>query len=288
MPDRLMRSLPNKKAWYNPEYDKDGREAYDAEVEARYKVERLWQGRQMFDFAFIEALNQHFSTASLFDVMRSTALPDYMRERFAVAIWTRAFLLNDAATLLKIAPELTKYRPEFEPYLTKITDAKTPSAREHALMFFALNNPLLSPYIENGMGKTDNESGQFESNDWWCEPYDSEYSDAVSAEVPRTLPKRPTFLTSTQSQTAQTERKRLKALGDAPKFLGEKVLTWARRAPTDRRVPEALFIMIEANGWTKYGCGNNEELREQMVAYLKRNYPYSEWTAKVVTGESEK
>ena len=280
--------IAEQKTWYNPEYDKEGREAYDAELEKRYKEERLWQARQMFDSASIEIFNQHFPAASLLDVMHSPALPDYMRERFAVAIWTRAFLLNDATTLLKITPELAKFRPEFEPFLTKITDAKTPAARENALIFFVLKNPLLSPYIEDGMGKTDNESGQFESNDWWCEPYDSEYSDAVNAEVPRSLPTRPAFLTAAQSQIAQTERKRLKALGDAPKFLADKVLTWAKRYPTDRRVPEALYIMIEANGWTKYGCGNNEELREQMTTYLKKNYPNSEWTAKVVAGESER
>jgi len=46
--------------------------------------------------------------------------------------------------------------------------------------------------------------------------------------------------------------------------------------------------MIEANGWTKYGCGNNEELRDDMAKYLKKNYPNSEWTAKLIADESDK
>ncbi|HVF47303.1 MAG TPA: hypothetical protein VNA17_07045, partial [Pyrinomonadaceae bacterium] len=279
--------IAEQKTYYNTEWDKQGREAYDAEVETRYTQERLWQGRLMFDSPTVELFNLHFPTVSLLEVMRSKALPDYMRERFAVAIWTRAFLMNDIDTMLKIAPELGKYRPEFEALLSKIKEAKTPVARENATLFFVLKNPLLSPYLEDGMGKTDNESGDFDSNDWWCEPYDMEYSDETHSEVPRRLPPRPAFLSATQSQTAQTERKRLKQAGDAPEFLAEKVLAWAKRSPNDRRVPEALYIMIGSNGWTKYGCGNNEKLQKQMTTVLKRQYPNSEWTAKLIAEERE-
>jgi hypothetical protein len=281
--------IAEQKKWYDPEYSEGKtREQYDAEVEERYKDEKLWQSRLMFDSGTIEVFNQHFPTTSLLEVMRSPALPEYMHERFAIAIWTRAFLLNDTQTLLKVTPELAKYHPEFEALLAKVSASKTPTARENALMYFVLKNPLLSPYIEDGMGKTDNEQEQWSSNDWWCTPYDTEYNDVTNSEQPRQLPPRPAFLTAAQSQTAQNERKRLKDIGDAPKFLAEKVLAWAKRYPTDRRVPEALYIMIGANGWTKYGCGNNEELRDEMAAYLKKHYPNSEWTVKLVAEETDK
>ncbi len=58
-------------------------------------------------------------------------------------------------------------------------------------------------------------------------------------------------------------------------------MAWARAVPADRRVPEALHIVIEANGWTKYGCGNNEELRDEMTKLLKARYPSSEWVRKI-------
>ncbi|MEO6655569.1 MAG: hypothetical protein ABIO36_05760 [Pyrinomonadaceae bacterium] len=280
--------IARQKQDYNPEYNTDGREAYEQEIDENYKDEKLWQDRLMFDTDTIELFNQHFSNTSMLEVMRSPALPDYMRERFAVAIWTRSYLLNDTQTLLKVTPELAKYRPEFEAFLTRVTNAKTPAARENALLFFVIKNPLLSPYIEDGMGKTDNEAGDFDSNDWWCERYDSEYSEEIHSEVPKGPPPRPAFLTAAQSQAAQTERKRLKVIGDAPKFLAAKVMDWAKHYPADRRVPEALYIMIQANGWTKYGCGNNEELRDEMAAYLKKHYPNSEWTSKLTAEESEK
>lgn len=280
--------IAKEKQWFNPETDKEGREAYDAEIEERYKEEKLWQQRSMLDEETVDVFNQHFSSAALVDVVRSPALPDYMRERFAIAIWTRAWLLGDKPTLDKISPNLVVYHPEFEPYMTRIANAKTPAARDNALLFFVLKNPLLSPYIEDGMGKTDNEMGDFDSNDWWCSPYDMEYNDETSEEQPKALPARPAFLTPAQSQTAQAERKRLKEIGDAPKYLAEKTLEWAKRSPTDRRVPEALYIMIGATGWTKYGCGNDEELRDEIAAWLKRHYPNSEWTVKLRTDESDK
>lgn len=277
--------ITQQKSWYDPETNTEGREAYEKEIEERYREETLWQERLMFDDETIEVFNQHFPTASLIQVMHSPALPDYMRERFVIAIWTRAFLVNDAVTLNRMTPELAKYRPELAPLLEKVTAAKTPAAREAALLYFVLKNPLLSPYIETGLGKDNNEQEQWSSDDWWCEPYDTEYDDLANEERPRRLPPRPAFLTAAQSHAAQTERKRIKETGDAPKFLAGKVMTWAKASPTDRRVPEALYIMIEANGWTKYGCGNNEELRDEMAALLKRRYPTSEWTAKLASEE---
>ena len=280
--------IAEQKSYYNPEYNTDGREAYEAEIEENYKKERLWQDRAMFDSRTIDVLNQHFPTASLIEVFKSPALPNYMRPRLALAIWTRAYLLNDVATVDKFTAELGTYNPEFQPLLDKLAAAKTPAARENALLYFVIKNPILSPYFEDGIGKTDNEVEEWDADDWWCEPYDSEYSDETNSEVPKGLPPRPAFLTATQSQTAQTERKKLKATGEAPKFLAKQVIAWAKRAPSDRRVPEAIYIMIGANGWNKYGCGNNEELRDELSKILKNRYPGNEWTQKMIADESDK
>ncbi|MFZ1701687.1 MAG: hypothetical protein WBO10_02255 [Pyrinomonadaceae bacterium] len=274
--------IAREKSWYDPETYKDGREAYDRQVEERYREHREWQGRHLFDDETIDVFNQHFPTTQLIEVFRSPGLPDYMRDRFAIAVWTRAFLLNDAASLSKMTNELAKYRPELAKALEPVAAAKTTAARENAMLYFLLKNPLLSPYVETGIGKENNEQEAWSSDDWWCAPYDTQYNDATNSEQPSPLPPRPAFLTAAQSKLAQAERKRLKTIGDAPKYLGERVLAWAKRAPRDTRVPEALYISIEANGWNKYGCGNNVELRNDLVGYLKTRYPKSEWAAKLV------
>ena len=277
--------IAEQKKWFDPEYNKEGREAYEKEIEDRYKDDKLWQERPMFDGPTIDVLNQHFPTPALLQVMDSPALPEYMRERFVLAIWTRSWLLRDDATLNKLTPELIKYHPDFSDGLNRVINAKTPAARDNALLFFVLKNPILNPFIPDGTGRTNNEQDQFASDNWWCS-YEATAGDTDDSGDPKPLPKRPAFLTPAQTSAAQAERKKLGEIGDAPTFLGEKVLAWARRSPLDKRIPEALYIVIEANGWTKYGCGNNEDLKGQLLKYLKAKYPGSEYIKKIEDEES--
>ena len=176
--------------------------------------------------------------------------------------------------------------PEFADLMNRVTNAKTPAARENALLFFMLKNPVLSPYIEDGMGRTDNEQGQFDADDWWCSLYgeDSE-TEPGDSDIAKKPSVKLSFLTTAQIQAAKAEQAKLKNIGDAPKFLGDKVMAWAKRSPLDRRIPESLYIVYEANGWTKYGCGSNEELHTQIGEYLKQHYQQSEWTQKLLDEE---
>ena len=61
------------------------------------------------------------------------------------AIWTRSYLVDDLATLLKVTPELAKYRPEFADQLETIKNAKTQLALDHAILYFVLKNPIAEP-----------------------------------------------------------------------------------------------------------------------------------------------
>jgi len=282
--------IAEQKGYYDPKYNKDGREAFDKEVEDRYKDESLWQNREMLDAASIDLINRTFPQTVLLEVHASKTLPDHLRPKIAIAIWTRAFLLGDTATLLKMTPELAKYYPDLEPQFAKITAATTPAAKDRAALFFILKNPLMSPYIEDGIGKTDNEFGEWDSNDWWCSSYLSDSDEASGDNVDREFTRldAPKFLSTAQRQAASAERKRIIDLKDAPQFLANRVMDWAKKAPTDRRVPEALYIVQRANGWTKYGCGSNEELKNQLEAILRKNYPSSEWTQKMISDEAER
>ena len=77
-------------------------------------------------------------------------------------------------------------------------------------------------------------------------------------------------------------------LGDAPQILANRVLAWAARSPADPRVQEALYIVHQANGWTKYGCGNNEDLQKQVSDLMNKRYPNSPWTKKLTEEETDK
>lgn len=283
--------IAEQKKYYDPEYNKEGREAFDREVEDRFKDEKVWMDRMMLDSDTINLMNQSFPQSVMIQIEKSPALPDYLRSRFAIAIWTRAYLLEDYPTLIKISPEIIKYEPDFEEPLLAVLNAKTPTAMKNAALFFVIKNPLFSPYIEDGMGKTDNEFGQWESNDWWCSSYmaDSDASDATDDDDTGHKPlKPPPFLTAAQKRGAAAERKKLIDLGDAPQILANRVLAWAARSPADPRVQEALFIVHQANGWTKYGCGNNEDLQKQVSDLMNKRYPSSPWTRKLTEEETDK
>ena len=69
--------------------------------------------------------------------------------------------------------------------------------------------------------------------------------------ISRNVAAKPSFrLPQLQSKAAQAELKQIKQIGDAPKYLGEMVLNWAKTAPRDRRIPESLYIsfMKRTNG----------------------------------------
>ncbi len=279
--------IAEQKKYYDPEYNKDGREAFDREVEDSFKDERLWQDRMMLDSSTIEMMNSNFPQSVLLQVERSPALPDYLRPKFAIAIWTRAYLLDDYTTMVKMTSEIIKYAPEFQEPLMALLNSKTPAAMKNATLFFILKNPLYSPYLEDGMGKADNEFGQWDANDWWCSSYMAD-ADASAEEVSGVKPVPPSFLTAAQKQAASVERKKLIGLGDAPQLLANRVLAWAARSPSDERVPEALYIVHQANGWTKYGCGNNEELQKQISDLMNKRYPNNGWTRKLTEEDTEK
>ena len=271
--------IAEQKSYYDPENNEhQTREQFDSEVEEQFKYEKQWQDRLMFDPDTIEQMNRYLPLSAMVQTEQSPALPDYMREKFVMAIWTRAVLLGDTATADKAAPELVKYNPNFKVLMDRVSAAPTPTARQNAILFFLLKNPILSPDIDDGMGKTDNEQGEFDANDWWCAPYNPENSEYAVAP--------PRFLTQQQLAAAKAERAKLIAIGDAPKYLADKVLAWQKRSPADRRIPESLYIIFQANGWTKYGCGNNEELQTQIGGLLKRRYPQSEWTQKMIADQS--
>lgn len=277
--------VAEQKAYYNPEYHKDGREAYYREVEENFRAELEWQGRVMFDHKTVSVINQFFPQTLILQAQRSAQLPDYLRERFAIAAWTRAALLGDHAGAAKIAPELVRYRPELAEGLKFIEIAQTPAAKSDATLYFVIKNPMLTPFIEDGLGKTDNTADVWDLNDWWCEQYDDVYDEVTGESVSRSSLPRPAFLTQALFDSATAELARLKEIGDAPKYLAQASLEWARRAPRDRRVTEALYLMHKANGWSKWGCGSNFELQKEIGDLMRARYPSSPWTRQLAADE---
>lgn len=279
--------IEEQKGWFNPEYHKEGKEAYDLDVEKQFASQRLWQDRLMFDVETINLINLYFPGTVLAAVESSDALPDYLRERFAVAVWTRAALLGDFALANRMAPRLIQHHPDLAEDVRAVMTAAGSAAKRNAFIYLLVRNPKMTPFVEDGLGKTDNEADVWDTNDWWCEPYDEYYDENIGDMVKRSSFAAPKFLTSAQLAAAASEGAKLKSIGDAPKYMAERVLEWARRSPSDPRVPESLFRMYKANGWSKWGCGGDPEIQQTLSALLMRRYPASPWTQRLIREEDE-
>ena len=156
--------------------------------------------------------------------------------------------------------------------------------RHNAALYVLLKFPNLSPYVQGGIPEfsTSEQIDYYLETAWWCPQQDTEIDDDEN-EVPKVVFK-PSFLTAEELATAQRERAALQALNDAKSFLGKQVIEWARTAPTDPRVPEALFIAVKANSQYKYGCNGwdyDEKTKNATEALLTRRYARSPWTAKL-------
>ncbi|MEO6590462.1 MAG: hypothetical protein ABIP06_14280 [Pyrinomonadaceae bacterium] len=271
--------IAERKTWYEPEYDKVTKEEYDRQVEEQFGEERLWQDRQMFDNKTVEIFNEHFPLNILIEVSHSAALPEYLQKRFVITAFVRSLLLNDYATAQKLAPEVLRFQPKLQTDINQFLAAK-PNEKQRAALFLILKNESFTPYVPGGLGSSQ-EQNTYASR-WWCQPYEETSGEDSGLSVPQSAIKKPVFLTAAQSRAAQAELKRLKAIGDAPKYLGDKVLEWAKLFPRDRRIPESLFIVYQANDWDKYGCGGVQELRKSSGEILQTKYPNSEWTKQTV------
>ena len=270
--------IAEQKGWYNPKYDTKPKDEYDREVEENFAPEKRLQDSYMLDDRAILNINDHFPLEVLVQAAKSPALPEYLQERFLLTAFVRALLLHNHAAAQKAAPEILKLKPELAANVNQFLNAK-PNEKQFAALYLILKDENLSPYLAGGFGRPD-EQYTYASR-WWCAPYDEVYDEEVGDSVPRKVSPKPAFLTPAQSRAAQTEMKRLKEMGDAPKFLAEQVFAWSKAAPRDKRVPESLFIIYEANEWDKYGCGGIQELRRQAAQILKTRYPTTEWAQKV-------
>ena len=290
---RMFDLMTRAKSYWAPEYYKESKEDYERSIDERFKDLLPWDERKMFDEEVADIMNWHFPLSLLLVNSRDPHLPDYLRQRIALSVWTRAVLLNNEPVAQQASADLIQMFPEMAAPLKRYLAAKTTAAREDEALYLILKFPTLTPYITAGIPEfpTKEDSNNTEGNEvmgyyyalsWWCKPDETEYQNDGTEVKKNVLA--PRFLSARDLLTAKRERAELVEIGDAKSYLGELVLDWARRSPTDPRIPEALFIGAQANQSYKYGCGGweqDEEIRTQLEKRLREKYPQTKWAAKL-------
>lgn len=254
------------------------------QAEAEFQKLLAWKDRMFLDPKVTEILNTHFTLPALIDVLRSPALPDYLRERIALAIWTRAIVLERQQVADKIAPAILNFAPEMGPFLLPYLRARTAREKERAALFLLLKNPQISPLIADGLPTSfePHDFSYYYQSAWWCAPSLTEYNmegEEVAKEIPV-----PNFVSSGQVADSRKDYLGLIEIDDAKSYLGKRALEWAKAAPDDARIPEALFIAAKANSQYKYGCSgweHDKKTKTEAETLLRTRYPNSPWTAKL-------
>lgn len=281
---RIVDLMQVQKNFWDPAYYKESKEEYDRQAEEDFKDQLPWEDRKVFDPDSVDIFNWHFSLASLLAASRSEELPDYLRKSLALTVWTRAVLLKNYPVALDVSADVERLAPEMADAMEKFVKAKTRQQRDYEALFVILKFPSLSPYVPTGIPTlvTTEEVDYYFDIYWWCEPDNTVYNmDGTTA--PK-LVVNPRFLGTSDLTIAKKERAELSAIGSAKSFLGKRVLEWATSAPNDPRIPEALYIGVQATQSYKYGCGSweeDEETRAKLEKLLREKYPQSPWTTKL-------
>jgi hypothetical protein len=274
-----------KENW-DPAYNKETKEEFDRTIDENFKQFLPWDERKAFDPEASDLFNWHFSLNALLEASRSQALPEYLRRTLALSVWTRAVLLKNDQVAKDVATDLVQLAPEMAGNLNAYLKAETHTQQENEALYIMLKFSNLTPYVPSGIPEfsTAEQADYYFETSWWCKPANVEYNEDGS-ESPKVV-SAPKFLNLQIVGSAKKERAALNSIGDGPSYLGKRVLEWARRSPSDPRMPEALFIAIQANQSYKYGCNSwegDEDTRTKLEKVLKEKYAGSEWVTKLAT-----
>lgn len=280
--------IADRKSWYNPEHWDVSQAQYDADIDKEYAEKRMWTDRGFFDEKALDVINEYFPTAQLMELIKNPQLPSHLKRRLIIAVWTRAYLLKDNSVAAAIAPEVVKLKPNVEPMMTAYLTARTPAEKDIAGLFLILKDGEFSPYISGGFDyEAQEEVDIWVDERWWCEQYDTGY-DNHGNERDKASYFVPPFLPPTTMAQAKRERTDLKKTNDAVSYLTNRVIAWAGTANTDKRLPEALYVIFQSNQWVKYGCGQVQDgMREKTLNMLRTRFPRSQWTQKAITDMAE-
>ena len=283
---RITDLLRAEKDRWDAEYYVESKDEWERKTEESFKQFLPWDERRAFDPDSADLFNWHFSIAALLNASRSQELPDYLKRSLTLAVWTRAILLKNDAVARGVAQDVARLIPEMSPDMEKYLNASSRLQRDDEALYILLKFPNLSPYVPPGVPEfsTSEESEYYFETSWWCKPDETEYH-MDGTESPKVVAS-PRFLSARVLAIAKKERDGLAAIGDAKSFLGKRVLEWAKRSPGDPRMPEAIYIAVQANQSYKYGCGSweeDEETRIKLETLLKERYGHSPWAAKLET-----
>jgi hypothetical protein len=208
--------------------------------------------------------------------------PSYVKQ-FAQAAFTRAIMLGDLATASKLTAELKKAYPSVAKQINDFDNAANPTDKEFAACLLMLKCPGMRPTVTGGTGR----STEFDHIDdyqdnWWDASNFSDSGDRGGSNQEEAAAKAlsVSFLTAADKTAAKAQVAKMKALGEAPNYMGKIAIAYAKSHPSDPRVPEALALTVKATHFGSSDQSKTTAVSTQAFQILHRSYPGNPWTKK--------
>jgi hypothetical protein len=253
----------------------------DFAANLKWRTELFQPNPRYFDEDAATVLSVFMPLPMMARVAQSDRLPPNVQRDAALAVWTRAVLLEDAESANSVTPIVARHFPQFGAGWKAYQSAATPQQKkiEAALLLLrlpgaspSLGSGLDYPYMRDRIGLT--------ATRWWShEDADNQAAPDVNLCNDCALPLQlaaPAFITSQDRDRAGNDLERVRKLPGAPAYLGAIILAWANTQPRDPRVPEALYLVVRA---TRYGQKDTETSKAAYLL-LHNRYPRSPWTSK--------
>jgi len=228
-----------------------------------------------------EVLNFKVPSSKLAVAVNSKRLPPWSNSDIALATWTRAFMLKDAAIASDVAPIVAKAHPDWAQSLTPMRGTQADAWRFRAALLIALHREF-QPLVPVDYRK------HVDPGSWWCpipaagtmRTFDGREPD-VAWHLPALFTPSDAVLSQAERTRAEEETDRIRKAGSAQSFLAPIIFDWAKAHPDDPLVPQALHRLVFV---VRYGCRFNVpeggQISKAAFDLLHEKYPKSEWTAK--------
>jgi hypothetical protein len=256
---------------------------YDFGAMLKWRTELFQPHPQYFDADATVGLSLFTPLSLMARVAHSGRLPPNMQRDVALAVWTRAVLLENAEIANAVAPIVARHFPQYGAGWKAYQGAATPERKKIEAALLLLRLPGASPWLDSGLGYPymRDQIGLVATRWWSREDSDQQASDPTDItlcdDCGLTMQfAAPAFLTAEDRDRARDEVVRLRQLRSAPAYLGAIILAWANAQPRDPRVPEALYLVVRA---THYG-EKDSETSKAAYTLLHNRYRRNPWTSK--------
>ncbi len=232
----------------------------------------------LFDADATAVLNRDVPLMLLSDGARNPRLPKQLQMILAQRGFARALILGRLAQMREFMQRIVELNPADAGIAQEIlTTADAPAARFAGVMLL-LRTSAPKAIFDPASPPSDFHRAHSPGSIYWG------FSQTPAQTDPRNVPVDLSFQSrrSTKAQ-ADLEWNALEERADCgATFAENEALQWAVKHPEDKRVPEALYLVVQTTylGCRGYDDGHVGKNSHQAFDLLHKRYPNSEWTKK--------